>query len=222
MFIYSPLSWWFPISFIFLNTPPPPHPLLLHEVCVTSIKRLFGRAIYLRRQAVRQISDKIACLKLIFTKRKAAVQCSHDCLAFTRGYASRCACKVVKLSQVRPPTVVWTLWTVVRFVPFLRQPCNEAQVYCTVIARQSCGICGQNMWVLALSLVVGTSCVSYNRLACLAAIVRLHTIARESQGKRTCWKFSFCCCGSGATLFLQWSFAVLRITPQVCCTKPRN
>ena len=66
--------------------------------------KAFGRtiAIYSRRQTVQQIADKITYLKLIFTKRKAGVRCSHDCLVFTRRSAVRCACKVARLSQVRP------------------------------------------------------------------------------------------------------------------------
>ena len=51
---------------------------------------------------MRQIVDKIMYLKLIFTKRKAAVRCSHDCLAFMRRAVVICACKVARLSQVRP------------------------------------------------------------------------------------------------------------------------
>ena len=66
--------------------------------------KAFGRTIgiYRRRQTVQQIADKITYLKLIFTKRKAAVRCSHDCLVFTRRAAVRCACKVARMSQVRP------------------------------------------------------------------------------------------------------------------------
>ena len=51
---------------------------------------------------MQQIADKITYLKLVFTKRKAAVRCSHDFLVFTRRAAVRCACKVTRLSQVRP------------------------------------------------------------------------------------------------------------------------
>ena len=51
---------------------------------------------------MQQIADKITYLKLIFTKCKAAVRCSHDCLVFTRRAAVRCVCKVARLSQVRP------------------------------------------------------------------------------------------------------------------------
>ena len=51
---------------------------------------------------MQQIADKITYLKLIFTKRKAAIRCSHDCLVFTRRAAVRRACKVARLSQVQP------------------------------------------------------------------------------------------------------------------------
>ena len=66
--------------------------------------KAFGRTIgiYRWRQTVQQIADKITYLKLIFTKRKAAVRCSQDCLVFTRRAAVRCACKVARMSQVRP------------------------------------------------------------------------------------------------------------------------
>ena len=68
--------------------------------------KAFGRTIgiYRRRQTVQQIADKITYmyLKLIFTKRKAGVRSSHDCLVFTRRAAVRCACKVARMSQVRP------------------------------------------------------------------------------------------------------------------------
>ena len=51
---------------------------------------------------MRQIADKITYLKLIFTKRRVTVRCSHDSLAFTHRAVVRCACKVARLSQVRP------------------------------------------------------------------------------------------------------------------------
>ena len=86
---------------------------------------------------------------------------------------------------------------------FLRQPCNKTQVNCMAIAKQSCGICGQNAWVRSLVLVVWPPCISYSSLACLVAVVRPHKIARESQGKWTWWKVSFCCCGCRATLSLR-------------------
>ena len=44
---------------------------------------------------MQQIADKITYLKLIFTKRKAAVRCSHDCLVLTRRAA------VAKLQDCR-------------------------------------------------------------------------------------------------------------------------
>ena len=43
---------------------------------------------------MRQIADKITYIKLIFTKRKAAVRWSHGCLVFTRRAFVRCACIV--------------------------------------------------------------------------------------------------------------------------------
>ena len=67
---------------------------------------------------MQQIADKITYLKLIFTKRKAAVRCSHDCLVFTRRAAVRCACKVARLSQVQPRDNRATFITVLPFAAF--------------------------------------------------------------------------------------------------------
>ena len=77
---------------------------------------------------------------------------------------------------------------------------QKQQGYCTVISQQSSDICGRNMWVRALTLFGRPSCVSCSSIACLAAVLRPHKIAQESQGKWTCRKFSFCRCDSLAYL----------------------
>ena len=58
---------------------------------------------------MQQLADTITYLKLIFTKRKSATRCSHDCLAFTRRAVIICACKFACLLQVRPRDILCEL-----------------------------------------------------------------------------------------------------------------
>ena len=66
----------------------------------------------------------------------------------------------------------------------LRQPCNKTQLHSTVIARQSCGICGRNAWVLPLALILRTPCVSYSSLAAALRVLWQSCVLVRSQESR--------------------------------------
>ena len=149
--------------------------------------RSFGRPIYCRRQVVRLIADKITYLKLIFIKHKAAVRCSHDCLAFTRRAVVRCACKVARLSQVRPRN------NRANFMSCLTVRSALAAAV-QLHASSFHGFRATVLRHLRAKYVSASSCVRCTRalrllkqpcscLACLVAAMRPYKITRESQGK---------------------------------------
>ena len=129
----------------------------------TSIIPSFGRAICHRYHVVWQIADKIAYLKLIFTKCKAVIGCLYNTRTIVlhshTGLSSDVFSKLQDNRKCGSVTVVQFTWAVVEFVALLL--CNKTQFHRRVNSQQSCRICSQSAWARALTLVVLTpGCLS--------------------------------------------------------------
>ena len=130
---------------------------------------------------------------LIFTKRKAAVQCSHNYLTFTQkdGHADLQDCRKTKRY-----VVLYLQWSCAAVI----QTLSEVYIlqHCMVLCGSLIAFASQILECKRLTLVILTTCMS---CSCLATVLQQPCILIRLHKNRKCQNFSFYRCGSLRTLW---------------------